>query len=121
MTAEATSAPSQSNICSVVWSGAVLSSANFTGIARDSPRGRPTLLELGARELLVHGLGPQPGIAGRQFLERQIEDLRKRGGGGWPYVVDRHRPPQFARDRGELVAVEAARGDPVGERRGVEV
>ncbi len=67
-------------------------------------------------------LGPEPGsVLGRQLLELEPEHLGQRGDGVRPYLVHGHRPSELARDGRERRVLQPARGDPVGERRRVEV
>src|SRR5205085_3061537 len=60
-------------------------------------------------------------VVGRELLQLEVEDLGERGGGVRPNLVDRHRTAELARDRRELGVLEPAGGDPVRERRRVEI
>ena len=72
---------------------------------------------------LVERLRPEArAFVGRQLLEAEAEDLLERGRGVRADLVDRDRhAPSSSRDRRERRVLEAARGDPLGERRRVEV
>ena len=73
-------------------------------------------------QLLVDRLRPQAcAFVGRQLLESEVEDLLERGHGVWADFVDCDRPPELLRDRRERRVLEAARRDPLGEGRRVEV
>ncbi len=64
---------------------------------------------------------PERRASAGELLEREAEHVGERLRRGGAHVVDRHGPAELACHRRELVAVEAARRDPVGERRRVEV
>ena len=60
-------------------------------------------------------------VLGRQLLELEPEDVLERRDGVRPHLLDGHRPVELARDGREHRVLEPAGGDPVGERRWIEV
>ena len=73
-------------------------------------------------ELGVHGLRPEAGpVFGRERLELEAEDLCYRLARVRSHLVDADRPSELARDRRERRVLEAAGGDPLRERSGIEV
>ena len=66
------------------------------------------------------GQRPAPSCRG-QLLELELEDLRERLARGRAHLVDRHRPAELAGHRRERRVLEPAGGDPLRERRRVEV
>ena len=66
-------------------------------------------------------LRPETGLVTRQLVEREAEHLGQRVGRRLPDVVDRDRRAGLERERRERRVVEPAGGDPLGERRGIEV
>ena len=68
------------------------------------------------------GCGPEAcAIFGRQVFEEQVEDLGERGCCARSDLVEGDLPAQLGRDRGERGLGQAARRDPLRERRRVQV